>query len=163
MTVPGGYIAGDVLTAANMNLLPAGEVAYAQVTSNQTGITTGSDLTSLTVTFTAVAGRRYKLTGQCLVARTATAPNPATLHAKESTTVLAVASVDIARLSSGTPSATNTLRVEYVNNASISGSKTWKLLLGSMNYSGSDSAGTVDMLAASTYPAFILVEDIGPL
>jgi hypothetical protein len=62
MTIPGGYTALDVLTAADMNLLPAGEVGYASVTANQGSITTIADLTSLTATWTAVASRRYQIT-----------------------------------------------------------------------------------------------------
>ena len=59
--------AGVWITAA------AQPVAYAQVTANQAGITTIVDLTGLSVTFTAAAGRRYRVSAQALVLSSATA------------------------------------------------------------------------------------------
>jgi len=164
MTIPGGFAPGDVLSATDMNLLPAGVRGYAQVTASQTGIGSITDLTSLTVTFTAVANRRYKVTGFCNVQRTAAAPAPAVLLLREGSTVLAATSADIARLdSAASPEPGVSFTLTYCNNASVSGSKTWKLSL-----AGSDADATavqdhVKMIASSTYPAFILVEDIGPL
>jgi hypothetical protein len=46
-----------------MNNLPFGYVASANSSKAQTGITTATDLTGLTVTFTAVANRRYMFIG----------------------------------------------------------------------------------------------------
>ena len=39
---------------------------YATVTGNQTGLHTLTNLTNASITFTAVAGRQYEVTGQCL-------------------------------------------------------------------------------------------------
>ena len=151
MTIPGGYNAGDVLTATNMNLLPAGEIGYAQVTANQASITSEADLTSLTVTFTAVAGRRYKVIAYVEVTPTV-ADGVYVLNLKESTTVLKRATDPFVVTSSVTGS------LVYSNNASISGSKTWKLTLQKVG-----GTGSLTMSASSTSPAFILVEDIGLL
>ena len=57
MTIPGGFTAGDVLTAADLNLLPGAVMGYASVTADQGSITTVADLNSLSVTFTAVVNR----------------------------------------------------------------------------------------------------------
>jgi len=57
-TSPGGFSSGDVLDAADMNGLPAGVVGYSQITSSVNPVTT-SFQDVLSVTFTAVSGRRY--------------------------------------------------------------------------------------------------------
>lgn len=62
MTSPGGFTAGDVLAAADMNALPGGVVDYATKSSDQGSITTGSVITGLQVSYAAVAGRRYRAT-----------------------------------------------------------------------------------------------------
>ena len=49
-------VASTVLTAANLAKLPGGWIGDAQVTANQTGITTATDLTGLTVAVTAGTG-----------------------------------------------------------------------------------------------------------
>lgn len=54
-------MAGVPLTAVEMNLLPAGRVGAATVNSDQTGITTTAALTGFSITFTALALRRYEL------------------------------------------------------------------------------------------------------
>lgn len=61
MPITSNFTAGDVLTAASMNLLPRGLLASASATNTQTGITTTADVTNLSVTFTAVTGRSYLL------------------------------------------------------------------------------------------------------
>tara|TARA_R110000868_G_scaffold104258_1_gene286790 strand:- start:206 stop:661 length:456 start_codon:yes stop_codon:yes gene_type:complete len=53
------FSSGNVLTAAQQNGLPFGYVANSVVTSAQTGITTETDLTGFTATFTAQANRVY--------------------------------------------------------------------------------------------------------
>lgn len=57
MAVPGTFTSGQVLTAAEMNDLPAGVVGSDVVTS--TASLTTSPQTTHTVTFTAVTGRKY--------------------------------------------------------------------------------------------------------
>ena len=61
MTAPGEYIAGDVLQASDMNPLPAGIIARV---SSQTSvlINTTETITLTTPSFTAVAGRLYRIT-----------------------------------------------------------------------------------------------------
>jgi len=141
------FTADDVLTAANMNLLPRGVMAYAQVTANQTGISTVVDLTSLTVTFTAVAGRRYRITGYGRVKQntssgfvTMTITNAANTQQSASQILMVATEV-------GQPMPTFIV-------VPGAGSVTYKLRL-------TTNTATCDLEAAATAPAFILVEDIG--
>ena len=63
MALNTAFSSGAVLTSTQMNNLPFGYVANANSSTAQTGITTETDLTGLTVTFTAVANRRYMFIG----------------------------------------------------------------------------------------------------
>jgi hypothetical protein len=56
------FTSGAILTAAQMNNLPWGVVGYATKTTTQTAITTEADLSGLSITWTATAGRVYKFT-----------------------------------------------------------------------------------------------------
>jgi hypothetical protein len=57
------FVSGAILTAAQMNNLPWGVVGYASKATGQV-VTTEADIASLSVTWTAVAGRVYKFTAQ---------------------------------------------------------------------------------------------------
>ena len=60
MTINTTFVAGNILTAAQMNNLPFGTAGYVSLTSlSQTGITTATDITGATITFTAIANRPY--------------------------------------------------------------------------------------------------------
>ena len=62
MTIPGGYSANDVLTASDMNLLPAGLMGHSAATVDQTVSITGEvSVTGASVSFTAVTGRQYEV------------------------------------------------------------------------------------------------------
>jgi hypothetical protein len=58
MAVPGTFTSGQVLTAAEMNDLPAGIVGSDVLNSAAVSLTTSAQTTH-TVTFTAVSGRKY--------------------------------------------------------------------------------------------------------
>lgn len=58
------FTANQILTTDEMNSLPFGGVATASTGTTQTGITTIADLTGLSVTFTALALRRYLILAQ---------------------------------------------------------------------------------------------------
>ena len=152
MTIPGGYTAGDVLTAANCNLLPAGVVGYAEKTANQTGITSIVDVSSLTVTWTAVASRRYRTSFVILVGSTVL-DDVATIRITDSSNNV---KQDCALYCRSTTVVTATLCGSVVETG-LSGSTTRKLR--AVRTAGS---GTMEIAAAATYPAYILVEDIGP-
>jgi hypothetical protein len=139
--------AGDVLTAANVNLLPRGLMASASSTSSQATITTVTDLTGLTATWTAVTGRTYRITAVARITQSTTvgAPelsittsantvinrNTMTLDANETATLTAVAIV-----------------------TGINGSVTYKARL-------EVGSGAVQTNLSSTQPSLFFVEDLG--
>ena len=145
--------AGDVLTAANVNLLPRGRVAYAQVTASQTPFTTQADVTGLSVTFTAVSGRNYRtmafmelgdsVAGDLIIAYLTTGAN----------TQLVRHTIVSPALVSGV---TYMVAVMSYSSSSLSGSTTHKVRL-----ERNVGSGTLGMFAAATSPAFIMVEDLG--
>lgn len=144
---PGTHNAGDVLTSANFTKLPGGWIGYAEVTANQTGITTVTDLTGLSVAVTAGTNRRLKITGSIRVTRTV-ADGYTTLYIRESST----------NLNFGvTLSTLDFFCVAMAVITPTAGSHTYKLSL-----ERTTGTGTVGIAAAAANPNFILVEDIGP-
>ena len=65
MTIPGGFSSGDVLTAADMNGLPAGIVGDSSTTTPYTLTGTLADIPGLSFTFNAVTGRLYRFLFYC--------------------------------------------------------------------------------------------------
>lgn len=149
MTQPGGYLAGDVLTAANLNLLPGGHYGQAYTGSSQTGIgSSATDLTSLSATVNTVATRRYRILGMVNF-RQRTAGSLVTIEIVRGSTVLSSAAASYNTDEYGTL----TLFFSEVPGA---GSNTYKLR-------AKTSSGTVDInpQGLSTVPSGIIVEDIG--
>jgi hypothetical protein len=150
MTIPGGYIAGDVLTAANMNLLPGGKMGYASITSPQGSITgSATDITSLTVTWTAVSSRLYRTSFVTLASSTVATDVALVLITDGSGTQKTTTSTYLDSTSSFMVSS-------FLLETGLSGSVTRKLR------ALRTGSGTLTIQAATDYPAFILVEDIGP-
>lgn len=152
MPVRTGYVAtqsaGDVLTSANFTKLPGGWIGYANVTANQTGITAITDLTNLTVTVTVGTNRLIQITGFGSISTTAN-DNNGSLYVRESSTQLARSQqwLDNTLVPTGT-------YVACLLNAPSAGAHTYKLSL--------EATASAGLEAASTRPAFILVEDLGP-
>jgi len=146
-----GYVgtesAGDILTTTNFNKLPNGLIGYATATANQTGISSATDLTNLSVTVTVNTSRIIVIRANLFVLQNTSTAN-VTLAIKESTTQLVQVNQNVVVSTYGqlTPSVILT---------PSAGSHTYKLTL-------STSAGTVDLQAAATYPASIQVYDEGP-
>lgn len=126
-----------------------GRVGYAEITSTQT-FTTLADVTGLSVTFTAAASRYYKISVHGLL-RSSVANDVAQLViATGAGTTLSVGQVVCANtgFAVGAP-------VSFVAQPAA-GSTTFKV-----RCVRSSGTGTVTLDAAATYPAFIVVEDIG--
>lgn len=155
MTYPGAFAALDVLTAANVNLLPggSGDQGYAEITASTAAVTTViTDIAGLSITFTAVTGRRYKITGQALLSRSAgSAGDTVNLYIRDGSSTTVALNQLVAYAGAG---AGATLSVG-VTTAPAAGSTTYKL-----SFNG--SAGSQIVSASATNPAWILVEDIGP-
>jgi hypothetical protein len=138
--------------ANSIDALPRGLAAYAQRTTSQGSVTTVTDLTSLTVTFTANASRYYLIQGFVTVNSSVGGDACGLIIANSSNTALATAHVH---------SATNV--IAYALNVAYrvapgAGSVTYKLR-------GQRGAGTGNLTytADSTTPSFIMVTDIGPV
>lgn len=124
---------------------PKGSKGYAQVTADQTGITTLADLTSLTAAYTPAVGRRVRVTGfGSFVTGSA---GTAVFEIREGSTTLAQAIAT----SGGLEEIPITVSVVLTPSAAA---HTYKL---SASYTGS----TMTLDAGSDHPAYILVEDIG--
>ena len=135
---------------SNWNV-PWGQIAYAQVTTGQGGITAVTDLTGLTVTFTAIAGRRYRTSFYGIV--TASVASDAV---GVNITTGANANVQTSQAVVGVAEFGYSLGASVIESLSA-GSHTRKLRM--VRNAGS---GTCLLNADATFPAFILVEDIGP-
>jgi hypothetical protein len=129
---------------------PKGVMGYAEVTANQAGITTIVDLTSLTVTFTAISSRRYRtrVVGSPLSSVGGDFGRIDITDSAGSTTVEA---------SQHLLSTTAYRQFAEVIETGLSGSITRKA-----RYSRTAGTGSLTMTASSATKAFIIVEDIGP-
>lgn len=136
-------------TGAAWAALSSSTIGYAQITANQTGITTITDITSLTVTFTAVAGRRYRISASAFLLSTVAGDVSSLVIADGAGTQLNSSQIDL-RI-------TDNIR-GHISHVVVpgAGSKTYKLR--ASRVSGS---GNITVSAGASYPAYILVEDIG--
>lgn len=159
--VPRTWVAGDVLTAAQLNtevrdslsfLARLGEVAYAEVTSNQTGITTIVDITGLTVTFTRPAGRRLKVTMTFPIQASAAGTRIDGIVADGANTILKLQS-----LTNATANLSDAMVVIH-RFTSTGASQTIK-----GRVQRGSGTGTILVAASGSSPADILIEDIGPV
>lgn len=163
MTAPGGFVAGDILGAGDMNALPGGvnSGGLVLVTSNITGMggSSPTDITGMSVTWTADASRMYRTSFYMKVstltyAWTDVDRSPKVLITDGSNTQITFAGVQGLYSES-----TDIFDVSCsVVESGLSGSTTRKLR-GQYPSGGSD---TFAVYAGATYPSYLLVEDIGP-
>jgi hypothetical protein len=132
--------------------VPLGVVAYAEVVANQTPITTVVDVTGCSVTFTAVTGRCYKVTGS-LFPQSSVAADVIRMQITDAANAIK----QLADVSVAAANAPVSLQRSWVT-TTLSGSTTLKLRLGRQV-----GTGTVLNAAAGVWPSFILVEDMGVL
>jgi len=145
----------STLTAADVNAyLRGGNVmGYAAVTSSQGGIQSVTDLTGLSVTFTAIAGRLYRTTfsgeingdteNDLLIAYITDGSNNelrrGVLHVPPMIADVGYSQMTLVRLTTHSAGST-TIKVRLERNAGV---------------------GTANLFASSTSPAVLVVEDIG--
>jgi hypothetical protein len=128
-----------------------GCVGYAEITASSASFTALTIITGLEVTFTAQANRRYRFTFSGEVTQS-DASGVWVLSLEDTVSTLK-------RITSCN-NTTSSVSVEaaYVNDVSLTGSKTWRL-----NGVRAGGAGTITISAAAAYPAYVMVEDIGAL
>lgn len=134
-----------LLAAAGRGKLSGG---YAQAVTNQSGITTEVDLTSLTVTVTVGSGRRIRIVGSVYVS--GGTGDTCKLKIMEGATQLQERQL---MFSGGNAVALDAT----VSITPTAAAHTYKLTL----TRSAGAAGTIVSNASATSPAFILVEDIG--
>lgn len=129
---------------------PGGVLGYSQVTANQSGITSETDLTSMTLTISPPANRRIKITFSGLV--TGSVANDVYLvRIKEGSTTLTYDQNNIHAAS-----------VDQGVDGSIvliptAATHTYKLSLQRLT-----GTGSLTWTAAATRPGWLLIEDLGP-
>jgi len=152
-TLPSAVATGDVLTATNWNnaavAAGGGVVASASRTTSQTGVgTSATDLTGLSVTFTATSTRYYRVSVFVPIIIQDTAVGTPTLQITDSAgTVINSATVSV-QTSYRSPMFAMTFE------SGLSGSITRKARLLTSN-------NTCQTLVSSTSPALLIVEDLG--
>ena len=134
--------------------MPWGIVGSGTATANQGGIGLVTDLTGLSVTWTAVANRRYRAIWHCEVA-TGVAGDLVIIYLTDA------ANVAIARSVATIPSLTSGTGYIQADGSAIftasAGSTTRKMRL-----ERNAGAGAAGLTASATSPAWLVIEDIGP-
>lgn len=154
---PHDHSAGDISGDADITVrgvdvltLPKGRLASAEVTSDQGGITSQTDLTGLSVTVNVAANRRLRIS---MNARFACDTVPARLICRimEETTQLQQAILNIQQTGANGQGTLSAWTIEEPS----SGSHTYKL-------TAETNSGTATLEAGPSGAAFLLVEDLGP-
>jgi len=127
-----------------------GKVAYAEITTSQTNISAEVVVTGSAVTFNAVAGRTYRITGHLyLICAT---PITAAMLIVNAGSGLAVQS-DVVRLT--TANTVTKAHAEWITSSLSSGSQTFRL-----HARRELTTDTISTFADPSNPGFLLVEDI---
>jgi hypothetical protein len=150
------FTAGAILTADQQNRFPRGVMAYAESTTNYTLTASTAIATGMTVSFTAVAGRYYKITY--------VEPQAQTNNITSGNTRTSIRLTN----AGGTQFAITILQNETA--AAINGTLTCDAIVtlsaGATTIVGcaitSSTSGGPALLRGATSPSFIVVEDIGP-
>lgn len=131
-----------------------GIVAYGPVTAAQTGIAASNvDITGASVTFTPVAGRRYKTTFSVMVLSTIAAGNVAHVVPQIVDSTLTVIQQRNCTYTSGGLYSHAYLEVIESGLPAVATLRKARLSI---------TSGTVDTVIGGNYPAFLCVEDVGP-
>jgi hypothetical protein len=140
---------GAALTAANVNNLPGGWIGYVErVTDSSTWTTAISDVAGMSQAVTVNANRKIRISA-CFSVTTST-EDAHDFYIREGSTALRGV-----RHVWGNISPSDFIDFSVVLNPSA-GSHTYKLSAEKAN------AGTGNILASGTNPAFLLIEDLGP-
>jgi len=155
-TWPGDVVYGEEGTSDNIARLPGGWVGDAYVDADQLGITTAvTDLTGLTTTFVIPAERKLEVTAKIQIAGDPVDLDQVLLFLMEGGDILQRAQFSCAGL---TGTVRNTMHIKHTVRGPTAGSHTYKLALQAIG-----AGSTVDMEADPTYPAELLVMDIGQM
>lgn len=148
---PGTANTGDVVTEALIDELPGGWIGYSIITTGQSSITSITDLTNLSVTVTVGANRLIRVTGVGSMVRSV-ADGITLGYIREGSTTLGRWGVfDATSANTNSPTQSGSVLL-----TPSQGSHTYKLSLEQLTGTGSSG-----IQAGATFPAYILVEDLG--
>ena len=148
------FVSGAILTAAQQNAFGFGVVALASSTTSYTLTTSSVIATGMTVTFTALANRNYKVTYYEPAAQTPNVRGFTVTNIKQTSAAGTQLNQSITQTSATTLNAS--LTQIYVG-TQVAGSVT---IVGCATTTSVTGAPT--LTRSATAPAFLLVEDIGP-
>jgi hypothetical protein len=130
--------------------LPWGYIGFATKTATQGSITTETDVTGLSINFTAIANRRYKITTEGMIRSSVAGDSFNWIITRDSTNLtfksFTTTPINVAVFSG----------ISYIDTPSA-GSVTYKV-----RAARNVGTGTGTVQADTGYANFILVEDIGP-
>lgn len=149
---PGNVVDGEIADATDFNSIPGGWLGYVSTTTNQTGITTEVDLTSLSVTVTVPGERMLEITAKVPVS-SATANDRVGLRILEGATPYGA----VATTATSVNLPYTLTAVAIIDNPSA-GSHTYKLAAGL----GGGSTGPMRTDHAGGGISLLVVKDIGP-
>jgi len=151
------FTAGQVLTATECNQFPRGVMALATSTTNYTLTATDVIATGMTVTFTAVVNRYYRVTYYEAQVQTPTAVSSfVNLSIKDTNAAGTTLNYGRLQTSAALQIIGNVNTVAVISYATAGS----KIVVGTASVNVTTGAPTLQR--AATYPAFLLVEDIGP-
>lgn len=130
---------------------PWGIVGVVDTSASTTGVTAVTDITGLTITFTAAANRRIKITANVLLASSVAGDIIRATITDGSNTVL-----QIGQVAASVASQAETVQMIRVLSPSA-GSVTYKCRLERLS-----GTGTMSHTHGATFPGQLLIEDIGP-
>lgn len=146
------FVDGDVLEEGDIDALPKGVLGYAEVRTDQAGITTVVDITSLSVAVTVLANRYIRITHYVESFYADAADDAYILFIKEGGTTLQTRTLNVNEANEGGQGG---LMSVILTNPSA-GAHTYKIAAGAAT-----GASTGTHAASTNAPAYILVEDLG--
>jgi len=150
------FSAGAVLTSAQQNRFPRGVMAYAVSTTNYTLTTSTAIATGMTVTWTAVANRYYRISYYEPLVETSTVSASYTALSLRPTNAAGTLNQQGILTTVAAVKNTGSLNVSVIYNTTA-GSKTF------VGCAITTSITGVPILGRSVFnPSYLLVEDIGP-
>ena len=149
------FTAGQVLTATECNNWPRGVMARATSTTSYTLTTSDVIATGMTVTFTAVANRYYRITYFEPQAQTATALSSTSATIRQTNAAGTILNSTVFQNESGLQDQTGMTCIS--TNTFSAGSIT---IVGCAKATA--TTGTPQMVRSASVIALLLVEDIGP-
>jgi hypothetical protein len=144
------FTAGAILTADQQNRFPRGVMGYATGATARTLTTSPSDITGMSVTFTAVANRLYKISWNCFVSQT-------DAFSRVIFDIVQGASTVINGIQNTIPNNGGFATISFSSvNTFSAGSITIKM-------AGQTTAGTASIQGSATAVHSLIIEDVGPV